>query len=81
MNEASEMVPTEADITEGEATEGVTEKVVLPEGWVEYLDEASGAPYYYNTVTAEQVWELPTESANVNPEQDENGLKPYSIDM
>ena len=34
----------------------------LPADWEQYVDEGSGVPYYYNTVTGETSWELPTES-------------------
>ena len=33
---------------------------VLPEGWSAELDPDSGYTYYYNHVTGESAWEIPT---------------------
>ncbi len=33
---------------------------VLPRGWLEYVDEASGCPYYYNVHERETTWYRPT---------------------
>eukprot|EP00985_Skeletonema_marinoi_P011820 scaffold5613_cov210-Skeletonema_marinoi.AAC.1 len=54
-------VVVEPEITEEEAP-------LLPDGWVKGIDEASGNPYYYNSVTGESLWDLPsasTEQGNV----------------
>ena len=52
----------------------------LPSGWVEYHDEESGVPYYYNTITAEQVWEKPTQPAEEVNEKNGNDMKKYIIE-
>ena len=49
------------------------------------MDEESGSPYYYNTISGTQVWEIPTitateAAATENEEPEANGLAPYSID-
>ena len=36
------------------------QKGVLPHGWLEYSDEASGRPYYYNVHTKVTTWYQPT---------------------
>lgn len=36
------------------------QKGVLPHGWLEYSDEASGRPYYYNVHTKVTTWYKPT---------------------
>jgi len=36
------------------------QKGVLPHGWLEYTDEASGRPYYYNVHTKVTTWYKPT---------------------
>ncbi|GBG33990.1 Peptidyl-prolyl cis-trans isomerase NIMA-interacting 1 [Hondaea fermentalgiana] len=36
-------------------------KASLPPGWEEFLDDASGTPYFYNHSTGESVWERPFE--------------------
>ena len=36
----------------------------LPEGWAKGIDEASGNPYYYNSVTGESSWVLPEDKSN-----------------
>ena len=42
----------------------------LPFGWVEGVDEASGAVYYYNTITDESSWTIPiNETMNENAQQ------------
>ena len=41
------------------------QKGVLPHGWLEYTDEASGRPYYYNVHTKVTTWYKPT--GNVPP--------------
>ena len=41
------------------------QKGVLPHGWLEYADEASGRPYYYNVHTKVTTWYKP--SGNVPP--------------
>jgi len=54
-------VVVEPEITEEEAP-------LLPDGWVKDIDEASGNQYYYNSVTGESSWDLPsasTEQGNV----------------
>ena len=33
-----------------------------PHPWVQYMDESSGYPYWYNTATGESAWELPAPS-------------------
>ena len=45
----------------------------LPEGWVSYVDEESGATAYYNESTGENVWERPTNDAT-------SQLQAYTID-
>lgn len=37
-----------------------TQKGTLPHGWLEYTDEASGRPYYYNVHTKVTTWYKPT---------------------
>mmetsp|Transcript_4008 Transcript_4008/g.12377 ORF Transcript_4008/g.12377 Transcript_4008/m.12377 type:complete len:101 (-) Transcript_4008:498-800(-) len=32
---------------------------VLPHGWLEYVDDASGRPYYYNVHNRETTWYKP----------------------
>lgn len=36
-----------------------TQKGTLPHGWLEYIDEASGRPYYYNVHTKATTWYKP----------------------
>jgi len=36
------------------------QKGVLPHGWLEYSDEASGRPYYYNVHTKVTTWYKPS---------------------
>jgi hypothetical protein len=63
-------IPTEEQVVQVEATEPVEvqeEMKILPDGWVEYKDEENNV-YYYNTITAEQQWEIPTESAGIMSE-------------
>ena len=36
------------------------QKGVLPHGWLEYTDEASGRPYYYNVHSKVTTWYKPT---------------------
>eukprot|EP00325_Prymnesiales_sp_UTEX-LB-985_P013161 CAMPEP_0174754662 /NCGR_PEP_ID=MMETSP1094-20130205/105856_1 /TAXON_ID=156173 /ORGANISM="Chrysochromulina brevifilum, Strain UTEX LB 985" /LENGTH=346 /DNA_ID=CAMNT_0015960541 /DNA_START=139 /DNA_END=1179 /DNA_ORIENTATION=- len=36
------------------------QKGVLPHGWLEYIDEASGRPYYYNVHTKVTTWYKPS---------------------
>ena len=36
------------------------QKGVLPHGWLEYADEASGRPYFYNVHTKVTTWYKPT---------------------
>eukprot|EP00984_Skeletonema_dohrnii_P015033 scaffold6430_cov135-Skeletonema_dohrnii-CCMP3373.AAC.6 len=60
-DDAHESLIVEPEITEDEAP-------LLPDGWVKGIDEASGNPYYYNSVTGESSWDLPsasTEQGNV----------------
>ena len=40
---------------------GDLEMAKLPEGWESYIDEASGAPVYWNAATGEQQWERPVD--------------------
>ncbi|XP_065067887.1 peptidyl-prolyl cis-trans isomerase NIMA-interacting 1-like [Rhopilema esculentum] len=35
----------------------------LPDGWIAKESRSTGKTYYYNTVTQESQWELPTEAA------------------
>ena len=42
-----------------------SQKGVLPHGWLEYTDEGSGRPYYYNVHTKVTTWYKP--SGNVPP--------------
>jgi len=42
-------------------------KGVLPHGWLEYADEASGRPYYYNVHTKVTTWYKPTGAAAPAP--------------
>jgi len=42
-----------------------SQKGTLPHGWLEYTDEASGRPYYYNVHTKVTTWYKPT--GNVPP--------------
>ena len=37
-----------------------TQKGTLPHGWLEYIDEASGRPYYFNVHTKVTSWYKPT---------------------
>lgn len=37
-----------------------SQKGVLPHGWLEYTDEGSGRPYYYNVHTKVTTWYKPT---------------------
>jgi len=37
-----------------------TQKGTLPHGWLEYIDEASGRPYYFNVHTKVTTWYKPT---------------------
>ena len=36
------------------------QKGVLPHGWLEYADEASGRPYYFNVHTKVTTWYKPS---------------------
>ena len=69
-----------------EPVEKITEPgETIPEGWATYMDEESGSPYYYNTISGTQVWEIPTitateAAATENEEPEANGLATYSID-
>tara|TARA_B110001452_G_scaffold166136_1_gene138654 strand:+ start:105 stop:650 length:546 start_codon:yes stop_codon:yes gene_type:complete len=44
-----------------------TQKGTLPHGWLEYSDEASGRPYYYNVHTKVTTWYKPQGSATPAP--------------
>ena len=53
-----------ADATQAEGYDdahGAAE--TLPEGWSAELDPDSGYTYYYNHVTGESAWEIPTAAA------------------
>jgi len=47
------------------------QKGVLPHGWLEYTDEASGRPYYYNVHTKVTTWYKPTGAVPPPPPADE----------
>jgi hypothetical protein len=52
--------PGSLALGEQEGAEGA----VVPEGWTVYTDEASGRPFYYNTVDGSTSWELPSRTAS-----------------
>lgn len=47
--------------TTGVSTFDLPTSDLNPSTWVEYKDEATGASYYFNTVTRETVWDQPEE--------------------
>jgi len=49
------------------------QKGVLPHGWLEYTDEASGRPYYYNVHTKVTTWYKPTASVPPPPPDSNSG--------
>ena len=49
------------------------QKGVLPHGWLEYSDEASGRPYYYNVHTKVTTWYKPTGAVPPPPAAEEGG--------
>lgn len=55
----------------------VIEKIEVPieSEWVEYIDEASGSPYYWNSKTNESSWIPP---AGFSPNRDDNNNNNYS---
>jgi uncharacterized protein YbdZ (MbtH family) len=44
----------------------------LPEGWTEVVDPSSEQIYYYNNITQESSWELPTADGVFDREQEDN---------
>jgi len=44
-----------------------SKKGTLPHGWLEYIDEASGRPYYYNVHTKITTWYKPSQSSTSAP--------------
>jgi len=44
-----------------------SQKGTLPHGWLEYIDEASGRPYYYNVHTKITTWYKPSQSSTPAP--------------
>jgi len=49
------------------------QKGVLPHGWLEYTDEASGRPYYYNVHTKVTTWYKPTGAVPPPPPSNASG--------
>jgi len=49
------------------------QKGVLPHGWLEYTDEASGRPYFYNVHTKVTTWYKPTGAVPPPPPPDSTG--------
>jgi len=58
------------------------QKGVLPHGWLEYTDEASGRPYYYNVHTKVTTWYKPTGVVPPPPPEpsDESGAGMINLD-
>ena len=75
---------TEGTVREEEPAEDLgndaTETLELPAGWVQYMDEESGTPYYFNTETEEQVWEMPSQSGMETAAAAEETLPEYVIE-
>ena len=70
-------VVVEPEITEDEAP-------LLPDGWVKGIDEASGNPYYYNSVTGESSWDLPSDDASkavASTEQGNVAVESAAVDV
>jgi len=44
-----------------------SQKGTLPHGWLEYIDEASGRPYYYNVHTTVTTWYKPSPTSGGPP--------------
>jgi len=44
-----------------------SQKGTLPHGWLEYIDEASGRPYYYNVHTKVTTWYKPSPTGAAPP--------------
>jgi hypothetical protein len=56
------------------------ETLALPEGWTEVVDPSSEQMFYYNTITQETSWELPTADGVVDGEQEANTVDLPSIE-
>lgn len=82
---AKHEIPAEAAVTKLMAMVGSTmvqqaglsvmnaQKGVLPHGWLEYSDEASGRPYYYNVHTKVTTWYKPTGTVPPPPPPPDKG--------
>eukprot|EP00474_Spongospora_subterranea_P009622 CRZ10080.1 hypothetical protein [Spongospora subterranea] len=54
----NESVGKAASVSESTSLEASS--APLPENWTVYLDETTGAPFFYNTVTNESCWDRPS---------------------
>merc|ERR1711935_1181751 len=58
-----------------------TQKGALPHGWLEYIDEASGRPYYFNVHTKVTTWYKPTGGPKPPPPPREDRNDRISIEF
>ncbi|CAJ1954685.1 unnamed protein product [Cylindrotheca closterium] len=62
VDEKNKHVGGDGVVEQADAVEGKMESDNddLPSDWIESMDESSGRPYYYNTVTQETSWDRPS---------------------